>query len=77
MLVLSKINLEERRGGGGGGGGWRRTGLFLAIESFYFCQDGRRKWTFFLFVLISFVQGVCVRSEKMDRFYGGGYCVLN
>lgn len=64
MLVFSKINLEERRGVEGGGGRGRRTGLFLAIESFYFCQDGRKTLTFLLFVLISFVQGVASDLRK-------------
>ena len=49
MLVLSKTKREAWDGGGG------RTALFLAIESFYFSQNGL---DIFPFVLISFVQGV-------------------
>ena len=80
MLVLSKTHLEERwglGGGGGGGGGREQPFAFIAIESFYFSQDGRRKVTFFPFALISFVQGVYCKSEKMGRFYPGRYCEVN
>ena len=47
----------------GRGEGWR-TALFLAIESCYFSQDGRKTLTFLLFVLISFVQGVASDLRK-------------
>ena len=56
--------IQNKKRGLGGGRGGGRTALFLAIESCYFSQDGRKTLTFLLFVLISFVQGVASDLRK-------------